>query len=214
MLLSPGCELLEARHHPPSPPPLRSHGSSWVIRPHGFTSLAAGFRLWSGVFATTPRLPPSGSCDLGQGCMLWSCSVCGCQLISQEQKLQILTQKVPGLVVKTLLCWGKDDLGPCWQEDQWQTSGVHTFIMTGKADLNLIVLRALHESMAGGRELAHSPQVPLGFLKVCGVRQQPSLIIQAPVHHSPLSRPGSKSLHTGGEMYSEKEKYEKRPTQS
>ena len=138
----------------------------------------------------------------------------GCQLISQEQKLQILTQKVPGLVVKTLLCWGKDDLGPCWQEDQWQTSGVHTFIMTGKADLNLIVLRALHESMAGGRELAHSPQVPLGFLKVCGVSQQPSLIIQAPVHHSPLSRPGSKSLHTGGEMYSEKEKHEKRPTQS
>lgn len=99
-------------------------------------------------------------------------------------------------------------------EDQWQTSGVHTFTMTGKADLTLIVLSSPHGSMAGNRELAHSPQVPLGFMKVCGVSQQPSLYIQAPVHHSPLSRPGSKSLHTGGEMYSGKEKYEKRLTQS
>ena len=83
--LSPRCELLEARHHPPSPPPLRSHDSSWVIRPHGFTSLAAGCRLWSGVFATTPRLPPSGSCDLGQGCALWSCSVRGRRLSETTQ---------------------------------------------------------------------------------------------------------------------------------
>ena len=134
----------------------------------------------------------------------------GCQLISQEQKLQKLTEKVPGIVVRPFSTWGEEDLGPCWQEDQWQTSGVYTFIMTGKADLDLSVLRAPHKSMAGGRELAHSPQVPLGLMKVCGVSQQPSLYVQTPVHHSPLSRPGSKRLHTGGEMYSEKEKYLKR----
>lgn len=93
----------------------------------------------------------------------------GCQLISQEQKLQILIRKSCPCG-KTLFHWGKEDLG-LLAEDQWQTSGVHTFTMTGKADLTLIVLSSLHGSMAGSRELAHSPQVPLGFMKVCGVSQ-------------------------------------------
>lgn len=86
-LLSPGWELLlEARHHPPTPLPLRSHGSSWVICPLGFTSLAAGCRFWSGVFATTPCLPPAGACGLGQGCMFAELFLSvGAALVSQHR---------------------------------------------------------------------------------------------------------------------------------